>query len=61
MISVMEDTVMSAERRRLLDSHLETWTKSLHLEDVLIFLHANSVFNEHIIDIIKVLQVALCS
>lgn len=45
---------MTAERRRLLDKHLDTWTRSLQLDDVMIFLLANGVFNEHIVDIIKV-------
>ncbi|EFO24820.1 hypothetical protein LOAG_03664 [Loa loa] len=49
----MEDTVMTTERRRLLDKHLDTWTRSLQLDDVMVFLLANSVFNEHIVDIIK--------
>ncbi|CAG9540609.1 unnamed protein product [Cercopithifilaria johnstoni] len=49
----MEDTSMTAERRRLLDKHLDTWTRSLQLDDVMVFLLANSVFNEHIVDIIK--------
>lgn len=50
----MEDTAMTAERRRLLDKHLNTWTQNLQLDDVMLFLLANSVFNEHIVDIIKV-------
>ncbi|KAL3994857.1 Caspase domain family protein [Acanthocheilonema viteae] len=49
----MEDTAMTAERRRLLDKHLDIWTRSLQLDDVMVFLLANSVFNEHIVDIIK--------
>uniref|UniRef100_A0A0R3S1P8 Caspase-2 n=1 Tax=Elaeophora elaphi TaxID=1147741 RepID=A0A0R3S1P8_9BILA len=44
---------MTAERRRLLDKHLDKWTRSLQLDDVMVFLLANSVFNEHIVDIIK--------
>lgn len=50
----MEDTVMTTERRRLLDKHLDTWIRSLQLDDVMLFLLAKSVFNEHIVDIIKV-------
>nr|CRZ24914.1 BMA-CED-3 [Brugia malayi] len=53
MKEVMEDTVMTSERRRLLDKHLDTWTQSLQLDDVMVFLLSNSVFNEHIVDIIK--------
>lgn len=45
---------MTTERRRLLDKHLDTWIRSLQLDDVMLFLLAKSVFNEHIVDIIKV-------
>lgn len=45
---------MTLERRRLLDKHLDTWTQRLQLDDVIVLLLENSVFNEHIIDIIKV-------
>uniref|UniRef100_A0A915PLH8 Uncharacterized protein n=1 Tax=Setaria digitata TaxID=48799 RepID=A0A915PLH8_9BILA len=44
---------MTAERRRLLDKHLDTWTRNLQLDDVIVFLLANSVFNDHIVDVIK--------
>ncbi|VDP19061.1 unnamed protein product [Onchocerca flexuosa] len=52
----MEDTAMTmtAERRRLLDKHLDIWTRYLQLDDVIVFLLANSIFNEHIVDIIKI-------
>uniref|UniRef100_A0A8R1XKX5 Caspase n=1 Tax=Onchocerca volvulus TaxID=6282 RepID=A0A8R1XKX5_ONCVO len=49
----MEDTAMTIERRRLLDKHLDTWTRYLQLDEVIVFLLANSIFNEHIVDIIK--------
>ncbi|MCP9262147.1 Cell death protein 3 [Dirofilaria immitis] len=49
----MENTAMTAERRRLLDKHLDAWTRCLQLDDVIRFLLANSIFNEHIVDIIK--------
>ncbi|VDN05970.1 unnamed protein product [Thelazia callipaeda] len=49
----MEDTGMTMERRRILDMHLNVWTRSLELDVVVIYLHAHGVFNDQIIDAIK--------
>lgn len=49
----MEEAAMTDERRQLLDSKLELWSERLELEDILIFLQAQNVFNEHVVDVIQ--------
>uniref|UniRef100_A0A915CFV6 Uncharacterized protein n=1 Tax=Parascaris univalens TaxID=6257 RepID=A0A915CFV6_PARUN len=49
----MDDAPMSDERRRILDSHLTTWTGNLRLERLLIELRADAIFNDHVIDVIN--------